>query len=214
MCIRMIYLSCYLCFPKAMYSHESCDGLIGVLNDKFLNQIRSNGPDFFNQWRANLDNNKLKNKLINLLYTAFRVNSIPVMKLTGHFTHYLETQLAYIIFESLLIDPLDSSNNDINKIRLLDIPIGDIFYDLPKKDNDILNRFINRFSRLKEKQINFSENIKGVDKILLNMKLEIELENVISTIDFNYLIQRIYNDFNSKNNLDKQKLQEEISLNI
>ena len=131
MCIRMIYLSCYLCFPKAMYSHESCDGLIGVLNDKFLNQIRSNGPDFFNQWRANLDNNKLKNKLINLLYTAFRVNSIPVMKLTGHFTHYLETQLAYIIFESLLIDPLDSSNNDINKIPLLDIPIGDIFYDLP-----------------------------------------------------------------------------------
>tara|TARA_Y100000992_G_scaffold38399_1_gene21534 strand:- start:629 stop:1222 length:594 start_codon:yes stop_codon:yes gene_type:complete len=197
-----------------MYSHESCDGLIGVLNDKFLNQIRSNGPDFFNQWRANLDNNKLKNKLINLLYTAFRVNSIPVMKLTGHFTHYLETQLAYIIFESLLIDPLDSSNNDINKIPLLDIPIGDIFYDLPKKDNDILNKFINRFSRLKEKQINFSENIKGVDKILLNMKLEIELENVISTIDFNYLIQRIYNDFNYKNNLDKQKLQEEISLNI
>ena len=46
------------------------------------------------------------------------------------------------------------------------------------------------------------------------MKLEIELENVISNIDFNLLIQKIYNNFNSRNNLDKQKLQEEIKLNI
>ena len=46
------------------------------------------------------------------------------------------------------------------------------------------------------------------------MKLEIELENTISKIDFNSLVQRIYNDFNYKNNLDKQKIQEEISINI
>ena len=210
----MIYMCCYLCFPKAMYSHESCDGLIGVLNDKFLNQIRSEGPDFFNQWRANLDNNKIKNQLINLLYTAFKVNSIPVMKLTGHFTHYLETQLAYIIFESLLIDPLDSSNNNINNFPLLNIPIDDILYDLPKKDNDTLKKFINRFSQLKEKKIDFSNNIKAIDKTLLNMKLEIELENVISNINFNSLIQKIYNDFNSKNNLDKHNLQKQIRLNI
>ena len=185
MCARMIYMCCYLCFPKAMYSHESCDGLITVLNDKFLNQVRSDGPSFFDQWRANFDNNKLRNKLINLLYTAFKINSIPVMKLTGNFTHYLETQLAYIIFESFLIDPLDSSKNDINKFPLLDIPVSNIFYDLPKKDRDTLKKFTNRFSQLKEKQINFSENICGVDKILLNMKLEIELENTISNIDFN-----------------------------
>ena len=136
------------------------------------------------------------------------------MKLTGHFTHYLETQLAYIIFESLLIDPLDSSNNNINNFPLLNIPIDDILYDLPKKDNDTLKKFINRFSQLKEKKIDFSNNIKAIDKTLLNMKLEIELENVISNINFNSLIQKIYNDFNSKNNLDKHNLQKQIRLNI
>ncbi len=214
MCFGLIHLCCYVFFPKTFYSIDISDGIITRLNDDFLIQLKSNGPGFFNQWRPRiLENKKIKNMILNTIRKTLHEFKIPVFKVNGIFNFYLETQLAYFIFESLLHDPLDNTN--INNLPLLDIAITDsIFYKPPKKTVEQINIFINRFSRMKEKQIDFSIDINAIDKTLLNMKLELELELAVQRIEFTPLIRRIYNEYNTKSNIESTNLQNEIQANI
>lgn len=213
MCGSLIYLCCYMCFPKTWYSTDISKGVITQLNSNFLNQIRSNGPDFFNQWRAKIyKSKKFEMAITNFILLAVKELQIPVLKMNGLFSSYLENQLAYFIFKSLLHDPLDSS--DINELPLLAIPANSVFCSIPLIETEILNKFINRFSQMKEKKIDFTQDISGIDKTLLNIKLEMELEIAIKRIQFQPLIKRIYDDFNAKMDAEKEHLENEIKSNI
>ena len=214
MCGGLIYLCCYMCFPNTYYSHDITMGIMSQLRDNFLNQIRSNGPDLFNQWRAKIPqkNKHFEQMITHLILTTIKELKIPVFSVNGLFNNYLEIQLAYFIFESLLHDPLDSSN--INDLPLLEIPINDLFYQIPKKEEEVINKFNNRFSQLKEKNIDFTQDISAIDKTLLNIKLEMELELAIKRLQFTPLIKRIYNDYNTKMNAENEQLKDEIQLNI
>ena len=202
-----------MCFPKTWYSTDISKGVITQLNSNFLNQIRSNGPDFFNQWRAKISKSKkFEMAIANFVLLAVKELQIPVLKMNGLFSSYLENQLAYFIFKSLLHDPLDSS--DINELPLLAIPANSVFCSIPLIETEILNKFINRFSQMKEKKIDFTQDISGIDKTLLNIKLEMELEIAIKRIQFKPLIKRIYDDFNAKMDTEKEHLESEIQSNI
>jgi hypothetical protein len=202
-----------MCFPKTWYSTDISKGVITQLNSNFLNQIRSNGPDFFNQWRAKISKSKkFEMAITNFVLLAVKELQIPVLKMNGLFSSYLENQLAYFIFKSLLHDPLDSS--DINELPLLAIPANSVFCSIPLIETEILNKFINRFSQMKEKKIDFTQDISGIDKTLLNIKLEMELEIAIKRIQFQPLIKRIYDDFNAKMDAEKEHLENEIKSNI
>ena len=182
------------------------------LNDKFLNQIRTTGSDFFNQWRARIEKKNIEQMITHLILTTIKELKIPVFSVNGYFNDYLETQVAYFIFESLLHDPLDSSN--INDLPLLEIPINSVFYTIPKKEDEVINKFNNRFSQMKEKKIDFTQDISGIDKTLLNIKLEMELELAIKRVQFKPLIKRIYDDYNTKMNAENNQLKNEILSNI
>jgi len=67
---------------------------------------------------------------------------------------------------------------------------------------------------MKEKKIDFTQDIGAIDKTLLNIKLEMELELAIQRIQFTPLIERIYNDYNTKINAEKEHLESEIQSNI
>ena len=153
MCSGLIYLCCYMCFPNTNYSHDITKGIIYQLNDKFLNQIKTTGSDLFNQWRARIEKKHIEQMITNLILTTIKELKIPVLKVNGYFNDYLETQMAHFIFESLLHDPLDSSN--INDLPLLEIPINSVFYTIPKKEEEVINKFNNRFSQMKEKKNRF-----------------------------------------------------------
>ena len=216
MCSSLIDLCCcicYMCFPNTFYSTDISKGVITQLNSNFLNQIRSTGPDLFNQWRAKISKSKkFEMAITTLVLLAVKELEIPVLKMNGLFSSYLENQLAYFIFKSLLHDPLDSS--DINELPLLDIPANSVFCQIPSTNIEILNKFINRFTQMKEKQIYFTQDINGIDKTLLDIKLEMELELAIKRIQFTPLIKRIYDDFNTKMDTEKENLENEIKLNI
>lgn len=213
MCGGLIYLCCYMCFPNTWYSSDISKGVISQLNNNFLNQIRSNGNDFLNRWRPNLHKRKkLEIMITNLILLAVKELKIPVFKVNGLFNNYLETQLAYFIFKSLLHDPLDSS--DINNLPLLDISANSVFCQVPSTNIEIVNKFINRFRQMKEKKIDFTQDIGAIDKTLLNIKLEMELELAIQRIQFTPLIEKIYNDYNTKINAEKEHLESEIQSNI
>lgn len=212
MCSRLIYLCCCMCFPNTNYSYDIARGIMSQLNDKFLNQIRTTGSDFFNQWRARIEKKNIEQMITHLILTTIKELKIPVFKVNGYFNDYLETQVAYFIFESLLHDPLDSSN--INDLPLLKIPINSVFYTIPKKEDEVINKFNNRFSQMKEKKIDFTQDISGIDKTLLNIKLEMELELAIKRVQFKPLIERIYDDYNTKMNAENNQLKNEIQSNI
>ena len=201
-----------MCFPNTNYSYDIARGIMSQLNDKFLNQIRTTGSDFFNQWRARIEKKNIEQMITNLILTTIKELKIPVFKVNGYFNDYLETQVAYFIFESLLHDPLDSSN--INDLPLLKIPINSVFYTIPKKEDEVINKFNNRFSQMKEKKIDFTQDISGIDKTLLNIKLEMELELAIKRVQFKPLIERIYDDYNTKMNAENNQLKNEIQSNI
>lgn len=204
---------CYMCFPNTFYSTDISKGVITQLNSNFLNQIRSTGPDLFNQWRARISKSKkFEMAIANFVLLAVKDLKIPVSKIHGLFSSYLENQLSYFIFKSLLHDPLDS--NDINELPLLNIPANSVFCSIPLVDKEILNKFINRFTQMKEKQIDFTQDINGIDKTLLDIKLEMELELAIKRIQFTPLIKRIYDDFNAKMDAKKKHLENEIKSNI
>ena len=212
MCGGLIYLCCYMCFPNTYYSHDITMGIMSQLNDKFLNQIRTTGSDFFNQWHARIEKKHIEQMITHLILTTIKELKIPVFSVNGLFNNYLETQLAYFIFESLLHDPLDSRN--INDLPLLEIPINTVFYTIPKKEEEVINKFNNRFSQMKEKKIDFTQDISGIDKTLLNIKLEMELELAIKRVQFKPLIKRIYDDYNTKMNAENNQLKNEIQSNI
>tara|TARA_B100000214_G_scaffold315216_1_gene248397 strand:- start:700 stop:1305 length:606 start_codon:yes stop_codon:yes gene_type:complete len=201
-----------MCFPNTSYSHDIARGIMSQLNDKFLNQIRTTGSDFFNQWRARIEKKNIEQMITHLILTTIKELKIPVFSVNGYFNDYLETQVAYFIFESLLHDPLDSSN--INDLPLLEIPINSVFYTIPKKEDEVINKFNNRFSQMKEKKIDFTQDISGIDKTLLNIKLEMELELAIKRVQFKPLIKRIYDDYNTKMNAENNQLKNEILSNI
>lgn len=203
-----------MCFPNSWYSYDVTTNVINQLNDKFLNQFKSNGPDFFSQWRGKIsDVRKIKKLLNHLILTAIKENKIPVMRINGIFNNYLETQLAYFIFESLLKNTLNNKN-DINNLPLLEVPIDSIFYKIPPTDKEIITNFINKFRQLKEKQIDFNIDLNAFDKTLLNIKLDMELENAIKKIDFKLLVNKIYTDYIKKNNTNIQQLDNEIKSNL
>lgn len=203
-----------MCFPNSWYSYDVTINVINQLNDKFLNQFKSDGPDFFSQWRGKIsDIRKIQKVLNNLILTAIKETKIPVMRINGVFNNYLETQLAYFIFESLLKNTLNNEN-DINNLPLLEIPINSIFYKIPPTDKEIITNFINKFRQLKEKQIDFTMDLNAFDKTLLNIKLDMELELAIKRIQFTPLIKRIYDDFNAKMDAEKEQLDNEIKSNL
>ena len=203
-----------MCFPNSWYSYDVTINVINQLNDKFLNQFKSNGPDFFSQWRGKIsDVRKIKKILNHLILTAIKETKIPVMRINGVFNNYLETQLAYFIFESLLKNTLNNEN-DINNLPLLEIPINSIFYKIPPTDKEIITNFINKFRQLKEKQIDFTMDLNAFDKTLLNIKLDMEIENAINKIDFGLLVNKIYTDYTQKNNVNIQHLENEIKSNL
>tara|TARA_B100001093_G_C26302251_1_gene789949 strand:- start:1 stop:612 length:612 start_codon:yes stop_codon:yes gene_type:complete len=203
-----------MCFPNSWYSYDVTINVINQLNDKFLNQFKSDGPDFFSQWRGKIsDVRKIKKVLNNLILTAIKETKIPVMRINGVFNNYLETQLAYFIFESLLKNTLNNEN-DINNLPLLEVPINSIFYKIPPTDKEIITNFINKFRQLKEKQIDFTMDLNAFDKTLLNIKLDMEIENAINKIDFALLVNKIYTDYTQKNNVNIQHLENEIKSNL
>ena len=214
MCSNLTYLCCFMCFPNSWYSYDVTINVINQLNDKFLNQFKSDGPDFFSQWRGKIsDVRKIQKVLNHLILTAIKKTKIPVMRINGVFNNYLETQLAYFIFESLLKNTLNNEN-DINKLPLLKVPINSIFYKIPPTDKEIITNFINKFRQLKEKQIDFTMDLNAFDKTLLNIKLDMEIENAINKIDFKVLVNKIYTDYTQKNNVNIQHLESEIKSNL
>jgi len=203
-----------MCFPNSWYSYDVTTNVIEQLNDKFLNQFKSDGPDFFSQWRGKIsDVRKIQKVLNNLILTAIKEAKIPVMRINGVFNNYLETQLAYFIFESLLKNTLNNEN-DINNLPLLKVPINSIFYKIPPTDTEIITNFINKFRQLKEKQIDFNIDLNAFDKTLLNIKLDMELENAIKKIDFKLLVNKIYTNYTQKNTAYVQQLDNEIKSNL
>jgi hypothetical protein len=203
-----------MCFPNSWYSYDVTTNVINQLNDKFLNQFKSNGPDFFSQWRGKIsDVRKIKKLLNHLILTAIKETKIPVMRVNGFFNNYLETQLAYFIFESILNNTLNNKN-DIHNLPLLEVSIDAIYYNIPPTDKEIITNFINRFRQLKEKQIDFTNDLNAFDKTLLNIKLDMEIETAIKNIDFTLLVNKIYNDYTQKNNANIQHLENEIKSNL
>ena len=203
-----------MCFPNSWYSYDVTTNVINQLNDKFLNQFKSNGPDFFSQWRGKIsDVRKIKKLLNHLILTAIKETKIPVMRVNGFFNNYLETQLAYFIFESILKNTLNNKN-DIHNLPLLEVSIDAIYYNIPPTDKEIITNFINRFRQLKEKQIDFTNDLNAFDKTLLNIKLDMEIETAIKNIDFTLLVNKIYNDYTQKNNANIQHLENEIKSNL
>ena len=67
---------------------------------------------------------------------------------------------------------------------------------------------------MKEKKIDFTQDISGIDKTLLNIKLEMELELAIKRVQFKPLIEKIYDDYNTKMNAENNQLKNEIQSNI
>ena len=53
-----------------------------------------------------------------------------------------------------------------------------------------------------------------MDKTLLNIKIEMELEQAINSLDFDVLIKNIYKDYQEKDTLEKKKLNNYIENNI
>lgn len=215
---RIIPLCCLICFPKTFYSRDISDSIINELNDHFLKHISSN-HDIFDRdrWTANISRNKKKilNLLSNKIYQSIKKNKIKVFNITGHFTNYLQLQLAHYIFQSLIFDPIIDDINNINELPFLDIPINSVIFNIPDpEDTEKIILFINRLKQFKEKQVNFNQKISGMDKTLLNIKFELEVETAINKLDFNILIRNIYKDYQEKDFLEKKKLENFIENNM
>lgn len=205
----------FICFPKTFYSYDVSESIISELNDHFLKYIRSNG-DLFDQWRAHISkqNKKIYNLLSHKICKSIKKNNIKVFSVTGHFTNYLQLQLAYYIFQSLIFDPITDNYNNVNDLPFLDIPINSVIFDLPDPETEKIILFLNRLKQFKEKRINFNEKISAMDKTLLNIKIEMELEQAINSLDFDVLIKNIYKDYQEKDTLEKKKLNNYIENNI
>ena len=126
----------------------------------------------------------------------------------------MQLQLAYYIFQSLIFDPITDDINNINDLPFLNIPINSVIFNIPDPDPEKIILFINRLKQFKEKQVNFNEKISGMDKTLLNIKVEMELEKSINNLDFDILISNIYKNYQEKDTLEKNKINKFIQNNI
>ena len=204
MCTNIIGLLCLCCFPNTIYSNDLTGDILHSLNTQFLNKIKSN-TICFNMWIASCDEKKeLHKQLVNLIFHAIKENKIKTFNVNGFYTTFMATQIAYYIFQSLIFDVLNIEQNKvIHLLPLLDIPIHTINFVIPHDSYltpSLIDEFKQAFKQLKDKFVNFDEDITALDRLLLDYKLELHLKNAVSKIDFTLLIEKIDKAFNEKNN--------------
>ena len=203
MCFDILNFCCLIgCCKYTFYSKLRVFSILKKLDKKYLSTLRSDkipisDPD---SWKPHVAQSKyLQYSLKHNLHHSLKTLNIPVSSLDRYFAEYLDIQLAYFIYEIIINTYLDiEEQQDIMSIPLLDISIPSVFYYVPKYDKKKIDILQQNFYQVKGKKINMDTKISGMDKVLLDLKLEIIIEDILKNIDFSFFIEKIYHEHNNQ----------------
>ena len=201
MCFDILYFFCMNgCCKYTFYSKLRVFSILKKLDKKYLSTLRSDKIPISDpySWKPHVAQSKyLQYSLKHNLHDSLKTLNIPVSSLGKYFAEYLDIQLAYFIFEIIINTYLDiEEQQDIKSIPLLDISIPSVFYYVPKYDKKKIDILQQNFYKVKGKKIDMNTKISGMDKILLDLKLEIMIEDILKNIDLTFFIEKIYHEHN------------------
>lgn len=199
MCFNILNFFCMNgCCKYTFYSKLRVFSILKKLDKKYLSTLRSDKIPISDSWKPHVAQSKyLQYILKHSLHHSLKTLNIPVSSLGKYFAEYLDIQLAYFIFEIIINTYLDiEEQQDIKSIPLLDISIPSVFYYVPKYDKKKIDILQQNFYKVKGKKIDMNKKISGMDKVLLELKLEITIEDILKNIDLTFFLEKIYHEHN------------------
>ena len=201
MCFDIIYFLCMNCCCKySFYSKARVCRIFTKLDNNYLLKLRSDKIPIFDSWKPySIQNRKLQYILKYKIRNSLKNLKLPIISLGKYFEEYFEIQISYLIFEIVTNTYLDiKQNKNIMNISLLEIPIQSVFDYVPKYNKNNIEILQKNFYQIKGKKIDLNHTISPIDKVLLDLKLEFTLEDIINNINFTLIIEKIYQEYNNQ----------------